>query len=57
MKKVHLFLLLALCFIVSRLIFSLIDDPEGPNLLIVTVLALGLFAPVFFIYHMISRRR
>lgn len=30
--------------VVSRVIFFLIDDPEGPNLLIVTVLALIIFS-------------
>ncbi|MEN9649452.1 MAG: hypothetical protein RL094_419 [Candidatus Parcubacteria bacterium] len=35
--------LLIASFILSRLMFFLIDDPEGPNLLIVTVLALVIF--------------
>ncbi len=31
--------------ITSRVMFAFIDDPEGPNLLIVTVLALILYFP------------
>ncbi len=36
--------LLGISFILSRLAFFLIDDPEGPNLLIVSVLALIIFS-------------
>lgn len=36
-------LLLIVAFVCARGIFFLIDDPEGPNLLIVTVLALVLY--------------
>jgi|GEM_PF-2561309 len=49
-KKTPLFILLIASFIISRSAFFLIDDPEGPNLLIVTVLAVLIFAPMALIY-------
>lgn len=51
MKKAPLIILLIISFTVSRFIFFLIDDPEGPNLLIVSVLAGIIFAPLVFIYQ------
>ena len=55
MKKVPLFILLIVSFVVSRLLFYLVDDPEGPNLLIVTVLAMLIFVPLSLIYLKISK--
>ncbi len=42
-KKTSLLLLLITAFVCSRTLFFLFRDPEGPNLLIVTVLALLLY--------------
>ena len=41
--KTSLLLLLLTAFPISRTLFFLFNDPEGPNLLIVTVLALLLY--------------
>lgn len=42
-KKISLLLLAATALSISRMLFFLFNDPEGPNLLIVTVLALVLY--------------
>ncbi len=42
-KQTSLLVLCITAFICSRLVFVFIDDPEGPNLLIVTVAALILY--------------
>jgi hypothetical protein len=55
MKKVTLFILLIISFTISRLVFFLINDPEGPNLLIVTVLAMLIFVPLSLIYLKASK--
>lgn len=46
MRKLFVFILLIVSFVISKLVFFLIDDPEGPNLLIVTVLAILIFIPL-----------
>jgi hypothetical protein len=38
-KKVSLFILAITALVCSKVMFLFIDDPEGPNLLIVTVMA------------------
>ncbi len=43
-KKTSLVILGLASLVCSRFIFSLIDDPEGPNLLIVVVLATVIFS-------------
>jgi hypothetical protein len=46
LEKIPRFTLVVLAIIsllISRALFTLIDDPEGPNLLIVVVLAMGIF--------------
>jgi len=50
MKKVSWFILLLISFTISRVVFFLTDDPEGPNLLIVTVLAMFLYVPLSIAY-------
>jgi hypothetical protein len=40
----HGLILLLTAFACSRLIFFMIDDPEGPNLLVVTAMAVILYA-------------
>lgn len=57
MRKVTLFILLIVSFIISRLVFFLINDPEGPNLLIVTVLAMFIFVPLSLIYLKTSKSK
>src|SRR6476619_5150615 len=42
-KKISLLLLVITAFVCSRTLFFFFHDPEGPNLLIVTVLALILY--------------
>jgi len=54
-KKVHLFILLIISFTISRFVFFLIDDPEGPNLLIVSALAMIIFVPLTLIYLKVSK--
>ncbi len=51
--KTPLFLLLLTAFVCSRTWFVFIDDPEGPNLLIVTVLALILFGASYLAWKFI----
>jgi len=55
LKKVPLCILLIISFTISRLVFFLINDPEGPNLLIVTVLAMLIFVPISLIYLKVSK--
>lgn len=57
MRKVPLFILLVISFTISRFVFFLIDDPEGPNLLIVTVLAMLIFVPISLIYIKVSKTK
>lgn len=54
-KKVSLFILLIISFTISRFTFFLIDDPEGPNLLIVSVFAMLIFVPLSLVYLKISK--
>jgi hypothetical protein len=44
-KNWFLVILVVTAFACSRTIFAFIDDPEGPNLLVVTVMAAILFLP------------
>lgn len=57
MRKVFVFILLIISFAISRSLFFLINDPEGPNLFIVTVLAMLIFVPAFLIYLKISKSK
>lgn len=56
-KNITLLILLALSFAISRFVFFLVDDPEGPNLLIVTVLAMIIFVALSLIYLKISKTK
>jgi hypothetical protein len=49
-KKYSLLILGATSLVCSRLLFSLFNDPEGPNLLVVTVMAAILYAASLTIY-------
>lgn len=51
--KTPLVLLVISAFSCSRLLFYFFDDPEGPNLLIVTVLALILLGASFIAWRFI----
>ena len=42
-KKISLIILVATALVCSRIMFALFNDPEGPNLLIITVMAVILF--------------
>ncbi len=53
--RITLPVLLIVSFVISRFVFFLIDDTEGPNLLIVTVLAMIIFAATSLIYLKISK--
>lgn len=50
-KKISLLILGAAAFISSRTMLTSFDDPEGPNLLIVTVLALVLYFVSWSVYR------
>jgi hypothetical protein len=50
-KKTSLLLLVITAFACSGTLFRLFDDPEGPNLLVVTVLALLLYGASFIAWE------
>ena len=52
-KKASLLLLVITAFVCSRALFFFFRDPEGPNLLIVTVLALLLYGASFIAWRFI----
>lgn len=49
-KKISLIILGITALLVSRAMFAFIDDPEGPNLLVVTVVALVIYFPSLMVY-------
>ena len=51
--KTSLLLLVITAFVCSRALFFFFQDPEGPNLLIVTVLALILYSASFIAWRFI----
>ena len=53
-KKTSLLLLVITAFVCSRALFFFFHDPEGPNLLIVTVLALILYSASFIGWRFIA---
>lgn len=54
-KRIRLILLGVVSLLVSRAIFFLINDPEGPNLLIVTVLAAVIYSASLASYYIIRK--
>lgn len=52
-KKALLLFLVTTAFVCSRALFFFFHDPEGPNLLIVTVLALLLYSASFIAWRFI----
>ncbi|MCF7865346.1 MAG: hypothetical protein K9M11_02465 [Candidatus Pacebacteria bacterium] len=57
-KNKTLLILGAISLVCSRTVFFFVNDPEGPNLLIVVVLAAIIFAVFLFtywLYHRINR--
>ena len=52
-KETSLLLLVITAFVCSRALFFFFHDPEGPNLLIVTVLALILYGASFIAWRFI----
>jgi hypothetical protein len=56
-KKIALPLLGLGSLILSRIVFMFINDPEGPNLLIVIVLAAIIFAVSLVLYALVRRLR
>ena len=52
-KKTSLLLLVITALVCSRTLFFFFHDPEGPNLLIVTVLALILYSASFIAWKFI----
>ncbi len=54
MKPIPLIVLGVLSLTLSRLSFTLINDPEGPNLLIVVVLAAIIYAVLLGVYSVFS---
>ena len=55
MKKIPLIVLGVLSLITSRASFMLVNDPEGPNLLIVVVWAAVIFAVSWAAYALACR--
>jgi hypothetical protein len=49
-KKVLLLILVVTSMVCSRALFFFIDDPEGPNLLVVTVMACIIYSLSFVVY-------
>ena len=54
-KKTQLFLLAVASLLVSRLVFVFINDPEGPNLVVVLGLAAIIYAVSLVVYAVASR--
>ena len=52
-KRTSLLLLVVTALVCSRALFFFFNDPEGPNLLIVTVLALILYSASFIAWRFI----
>ena len=52
-KKTSLLLLGITALVCSRTLFFLFHDPEGPNLLVVTVLAVILYVASFIVWRFI----
>jgi len=52
-KRTSLLLLVVTALVCSRALFFFFNDPEGPNLLIVTVLALILYGASFLAWRFI----
>jgi hypothetical protein len=52
-KKTSLLLLGITALVCSRTLFFLFHDPEGPNLLVVTVLALILYVVSFIVWRFV----
>ena len=59
MKTIPLVILGVLSIIVSRAVFLFVNDPEGPNLVVVIGLAAGIYAvtvPLYFFYSSAKAR-
>jgi hypothetical protein len=52
-KKITLALLALVSLVISRVLFSTVNDPEGPNLLIVVVLASAIYIVLLAIYKFV----
>ena len=52
-KRTSLLVLVVTAFVCSRALFYFFKDPEGPNLLIVSVLALILFSASFLAWRFV----
>ncbi len=52
-KQISLITLGLTAIVSSRTLFALFDDPEGPNLLVVTVAALIIYLPTWALYSFI----
>ncbi|MEQ1561107.1 MAG: hypothetical protein ABL899_00120 [Nitrospira sp.] len=49
-KRISLFILAVTSVVLSRTMLVSLNDPEGPNLLIVMVMAGVVYAPSWFVY-------
>ena len=56
-NKVILLILAIVALVCSRAVFFLINDPEGPNLLVVIGLAAVLYCVFLTVYFLIKRTR
>ncbi len=55
MKKIPLVLLGVVSLVLSRATFLFVNDPEGPNLLVVVVLAAIIYAACVTVYSLYTR--
>lgn len=55
MKKIPLIILGVVSLVLSRATFLYINDPEGPNLLVVIVLAAVIYAACVAVYFLYTR--
>lgn len=55
-KYISNFILIIISLTISRLVFYFINDPEGPNLLIVTLLAIVIFSILYLVKRIILKK-
>ncbi len=56
-KKTSQFILAVASLVISRGVFFFINDPEGPNLLVVVVLAAIIFCVLWGVYSLFSSKK
>ena len=56
-KKTSSLILGIVALLLSRTMFTFFDDPEGPNLLVVTVMAVIIYCTTFILYSFAVARK